>query len=348
MKSLRLSFLAALAVAVAGISAPPTAAQSSERWQMLSTLSRTHDHAKEYIKRFENIKKRSNGRLDIAYVPYGETPHKSTDALRIVRDGLAEMSIWYPAYSSATYPLLGAPGLPFLDPNRPDTAGAQSGADRVWASAAMVAELKRVHGLFNVIESSSGYVEPMNFYMQKPINTPADFKGQRVRIFGPELADLVNALGAVPINLPAPEVYGALQRKIMDGVITSSGGITGLKWGEQLSSGYVVNMAMIRETVITSMDKVDKLPADLRQIFIEEMAAAGKAMRESLVVSDKANHDEMIKTMKFTVNTISPQDYAAIRALSQKEVWPEWVRRTGTGADDLLKDILRTVEGRSS
>ena len=56
----------------------------------------------------------------------------------------------------------------------------------------------------------------------------------------------------------------------------------------------------------------------------------------------------MIETMKITVNTITQPDYAAMRALSQKEVWPEWVKRTGAGADDLLKDILRTVEGRAS
>lgn len=348
MHIVRISLAAAVAATLGILAAGPAAAQTTERWQMLSTLTRTHDHGKEYILRFENIKKRTNGRLDIAFVPYGETPHKSPDALRIVRDGLAEMSMWYPAYSSATYPLLGAPGLPFLDPNRPDTASAQGSADRVWASGAMAAELKRVHGLFNVIESSSGYVEPMNFYMQKPITGLADFKGQRVRIFGPELGDLVKALGGSPINIAAPEVYGALQRKIMDGVITSSGGITGLKWGEQLSSGYVTNMAMIRETVISNKDKVDKLPADVRAIFIEEMAAAGKAMRAGLVVSDKANHEQMAKDMKITVNTISLPDYAAMRALSQKEVWPEWVKRTGVGAEDLLKDILRTVEGRSS
>jgi len=348
MHAVRISIIAAVGITLGGLATQPVAAQSSEKWQMLSTLTRTHDHGKEYVLRFENIKKRTNGRLEIAFVPYGETPHKSPDALRIVRDGLAEMSMWYPAYSSATYPLLGAPGLPFLDPNRPDTATAQGGADRVWASKAMAAELARIHGLFNVVESSSGYVEPMNFYMQKVINGPADFKGQRVRIFGPELGDLVKALGGSPINIAAPEVYGALQRKIMDGVITSSGGITGLKWGEQLSSGYVVNMAMIRETVITNKAKIDKLPADVRAIFIEEMAAAGKAMRDSLVVSDKANHEQMAKDMKITVTTISQQDYGAMRALSQKEVWPEWVKRTGTGADDLLKDILRTVEGRSS
>ncbi len=348
MKTIQISVVAALAVTMATVAALPAAAQSAGQWQMLSTLTRTHDHAKEYILRFDNIKKRTNGRLEITLVPYGETPHKSTDALRIVRDGLAEMSIWYPAYSSATYPLLGAPGLPFLDPNRPDSAGAQAGADRAWASPAMTAELKRVHGLFTVMEVSSSYVEPMNFYMQKPITSPADFKGQRVRIFGPELADLVKALGGTPVNIAAPEVYSSLQRKIMDGVITSSGGITGLKWGEQLSSAYVVNMAMIRETVVINNEKVNKLPADIRSVFIEEMAAAGKAMREGLVVSDRANYEQMVKDMKFAVNPISPQDYAAMRALSQKEVWPEWVNRTGVGAEQLLKDILRTVEGRSS
>jgi hypothetical protein len=78
------------------------------------------------------------------------------------------------------------------------------------------------------------------------------------------------------------------------------------------------------------------------------MAAAGRAMREGLVVSDKANHEQMAKDLKITVGTISPADYTGMRALSQKEVWPEWVKRTGVGAEDLLRDILRTIEGRSS
>ena len=225
MHTVRISIFAAVGITLGGLAAQPVAAQSSEKWQMLSTLTRTHDHGKEYILRFDNIKKRTNGRLEIAFVPYGETPHKSPDALRIVRDGLAEMSMWYPAYSSATYPLLGAPGLPFLDPNRPDTASAQGGADRVWASKAMAAELARIHGLFNVVESSSGYVEPMNFYMQKVINGPEMHRWHHARdeeICGKNFATVFSvfdrAFGTfycpgpcnVPLGIEAPMAPGAL------------------------------------------------------------------------------------------------------------------------------------------
>jgi len=46
-----------------------------------------------------------------------------------------------------------------------------------------------------------------------------DFKGQKVRVAGGELVELVRALGAKPVFIPPPEVYTGLQRGTIDAAI---------------------------------------------------------------------------------------------------------------------------------
>lgn len=66
-----------------------------------------------------------------------------------------------------------------------------------------------------------GWFEPgsRNFYNSKrPIRTPADLKGLKIRVQESELMmGLVSAFGAVPTPMPYGEVYSALQTGVIDG-----------------------------------------------------------------------------------------------------------------------------------
>lgn len=55
----------------------------------------------------------------------------------------------------------------------------------------------------------------------KPATSLADFKGRKIRVPSTGAADLVTAIGASPVAIPMPEVYTALERGVVDGVLTS-------------------------------------------------------------------------------------------------------------------------------
>ena len=52
----------------------------------------------------------------------------------------------------------------------------------------------------------------------KPINTPDDLKGQRIRTIGQEVCtESLAAMGATPISMSWGEVYNGIQSKALDG-----------------------------------------------------------------------------------------------------------------------------------
>lgn len=57
-----------------------------------------------------------------------------------------------------------------------------------------------------------------NLYTKKPIKTPADLKGQKIRMMGnPLFVDTMNAMGGNGISMGHGEVFSALQTGVVDG-----------------------------------------------------------------------------------------------------------------------------------
>ena len=58
-----------------------------------------------------------------------------------------------------------------------------------------------------------------HLWTAKPVRTPADLKGNRMRTIGsPVWLETVTAMGAVPTPMPYAEVYSALEQKVIDSV----------------------------------------------------------------------------------------------------------------------------------
>ena len=64
-----------------------------------------------------------------------------------------------------------------------------------------------------------------------------------MRSFGGSLNDLISAVGAQPVGLPFGEVYGALERGVVDCAITGTGSGNSAKWFEVATTMYVLPVA---------------------------------------------------------------------------------------------------------
>ncbi|MGF1749617.1 TRAP transporter substrate-binding protein [Vibrio cionasavignyae] len=57
-----------------------------------------------------------------------------------------------------------------------------------------------------------------SFYTSKPIRTPEDLKGMKIRVQSSALSiDTIKALGGTPVPLPYGELYSAMQQGVVDG-----------------------------------------------------------------------------------------------------------------------------------
>jgi len=320
-------------------------AQESFNWRYYSVIPNTHDFATHVLESFERIEERSEGRLKIRFVSYGETPYKATDALNVLKQGQVEMTEWLPSYSAGTYPVLATPELPFLLPKMTLPEDAQEAIDAAWAAPRMASELERV------VKENGGemlahyYYEPMNFWFTTPVTSKAEFESKRVRVFSPELGELVTAVGGSSVSLAQPEVYSALQRNSLDGVITGVGNLGGGgQWKEVLKSGFIANPMFVSTSVLVNADALAELPDDLKAILIEEMKQLDQTQTAFMPESDRTKKEELRAGSDFVLTDASPEDYAALREIASTRVWPAWKGRVGEEVGKVLEEILGQLE----
>ncbi len=130
-----------------------------------------------------------------------------------------------------------------------------------------------------------------SLYTKKPVRTPADLKGLKVRMMGnPLFVDTMNALGGNGIAMGYGEVYSALQTGVIDGaennppsMLTSNHYSTGAKYYAQ------TNHLIIPELLVMSKVTWDKLtPAEQalakkfgREAQMEQRVLWDKSVTES-------------------------------------------------------------------
>lgn len=116
---------------------------------------------------------------------------------------------------------------------------------------------------------NSTYEETFHLYTNKGVKSPADFAGQKVRVF-PAFIPLIKGLKAVPINLPMGDIYTAMERGAVDGfVMTHFGFVTDFSWHEVTK--YVIDYDLYRGTafILANPKKWNKLPPEVRKEIVE-------------------------------------------------------------------------------
>ncbi len=158
------------------------------------------------------------------------------------------------------------------------------------------AELKKKAGL--VMLASNWYQGPRYLLTQKPIKSPADLKGVRMRTIGaPVWIDTIKAMGATPTPMAWGEVYSALQLGSIDAAEAQPTAITGAKLYEvvkdvtktghiQLVTALVVsakawdeispkNQKIVRDLAVKDGRYASALTIKLGKVAMKKVAASG-------------------------------------------------------------------------
>ena len=117
-----------------------------------------------------------------------------------------------------------------------------------------------------------------SMYTKNPVKTPADLKGQKIRVMGnPLFVETMNAMGGNAISMGHPEVFSALQTGVVDGaennpptLFTSNQYTAGIKYYTQ------THHLIIPEIFVMSKVTWDKMTPD-------EQALVKKFAREALL-----------------------------------------------------------------
>ncbi len=109
-----------------------------------------------------------------------------------------------------------------------------------------------------------------NFYATKPINTPDDLKGLKIRVQqSPASVQMMEAFGAAASPMSFGEVYTAIQQGVIDGAENNELALTNNKHGE-VAKYFSYNMhQMVPDMLIGNLKFLNSLSDEEREIFEE-------------------------------------------------------------------------------
>jgi C4-dicarboxylate-binding protein DctP len=314
MKKIWLPLLAALSLACSAVSA-----QTGPIIIKFSHVVATDTPKGKAAERFKQLaEERTNGRVKVEVYP-NSTLYKDKEELEALQLGAVQML----APSLAKFGPLGVKefevfDLPYIFPDKAVLQRVEDGP--VGAGLFAKLESKGFKGLafwdngFKVMSAN------------KPLHTPADFRGLKMRIQSSKVLDAqFRALGANPQVMAFSDVYQALQTGVVDGTENPPSNLYTQRMNEVQKYVTVSNHGYLGYAVIVNKKFWDGLPADIRTTL---EGAMKDATRYGNAIAQQENDDALTKvkaTGKTEVYYLTDAEKAQWRAALipvQKEMAP--------------------------
>lgn len=310
----------------------PQASTAAEKWDLyvynaVSTVAAVKGMATV----IEQIEKETGGDLAIRLHLGGSLPINTTTITQAVGDDVVQMGD--DGYFLGNIPIGGVLRLPMLIRNQ---------AEYQKAAAIMDPYLEKAFEKKGLLVLGQ-YLYPYQVgFSSKKLTSLADVKGQKIRVTSPEQGEFIKRLGGIPVTIGAPEVPSALDRSVVDGVLTANTG-GGNVWKDLLKYNYRIGINYFNSVVIVNKDRFAKLSPDtqakVRKIVTANMPLITKAMEdEEEALSQKFAEGGM------TVTKEDPQDIETGTKLIAP-FWDEWAKTKGPDAVTALKQV-RAALGR--
>ena len=276
--------IAAALAAGACSPAKPSAPAGVYRLVYASPYSPTHPFSQSDIAWMKWVEEKSDGRIDI--IPAWNASRLSSEQSMVeLRHGVADIGLITPIYARG--------GAHLLKTQSGFYGGVVSmdGQVRIYKCLAaefpeIAEELKGLHVL-----AVQGGPLPGIVTRDRKVASLNDVKGMRLRAPA-ELLPLLRRFGADPVEMPMSEVYSALAKGVIDGVVASPDTFKSLHLAEVAKNyaGLVVSRGAYPARAIS--DRAwDRLPADLQALLIQSGPVWEAALEHNVMGSVTSGED---------------------------------------------------------
>jgi len=175
----------------------------------------------------------------------------------------------------------------------------------------------------------------------KPLHTPADFKGQKMRIQSSKVLDAqMRALGANPQVLAFSEVYQALQTGVVDGTENPPSNMYTQKMHEVQKHVTVSNHGYLGYAVIVNKKFWEGLPSTIRKQL--EAAMKDATLYEKAIA--QVDNDRSLEAIRKAGKTVIYTPTAAEQAEFRRVLGPVQQQMESRIGKDLLLSINRAAK----
>lgn len=299
----------------------------------------THPFSKADITWMKHVERASGGR--IAIKPYWSGALLSSDmSMMEIRHGLADIGLITPIYTRGGVHMLRAQsgfygGVKTIE----DQVAIYDCLDRRFPAFAN--ELTGLHVL-----AAQGGNFPGVLTRSRPVHSLADLKGLRLRAQS-EAIDVLRALGADPVNMPMGEVYSALAKGVIDGVVAPADTIKSLHFSEVAHHFTALRFSRGAYPARAMSDRAwQRLPADLQAMLGASRKVWEAALAEEVL---KAEHAGIAFASGHGVEMIAfpPAEQARLDSLYNRYALDQARRLASVGLDGppVFHEAQRLIAG---
>ena len=240
------------------------------------------------IVHFKNeVEKLSNGEIKVELYDSAQL-YKGSEVPQAVSSGAIDMGLVLIDEYAGTLPATGLFSVAFLFPSYEVLAKA---ADLESPIRKEIDELIRGTGTRVLWWQDYGPVQLVT-KGQKPVASPSDMKGKKVRVLGKPSGDFINAVGGIPVKIGGSEQFIAYQRGTVDIGMTGTTAIQSRKIYEVMDSVTITNHAQTEFLVVINDRLWDSLSGQEREWISQAAQSAERTIRA-------ATKDENLESEKF-------------------------------------------------
>src|ERR1700681_2620044 len=328
---MRKFILAGIAAAI--FIAPATAmAQSPIIIKFSHVVANDTPKGKGALKLKELAEKYTDGKVKVEVYP-NSSLYKDKEEIEALQLGSVQML----APSTAKFAPLGAKefealDLPWLFKDEETYAKAMKGPVGKWLFQKL--ESKGISGL--AYWDNGCHMTSAN----RPLLTPADFQGLKVRISGSKIADrYFRDVGSIPQIMAFSEVYQALQTGVVDGCENTPSNYQTQKFDEVQKDITVSYHAHLQYAVIVNSKFWNGLPPDIRKALDKAMAEATDYTNSIAVKENEEALADIKKSGRTTLHYLTDDQRKAWQAAMRPTY--AWAKgRVGQEVLDLIAKEL--------
>jgi len=323
MKQLKdcMMFVAAAVMIASGIAQAAPTVVTLKVAHFMPTSSNTHQNL--ILPWCDKINKESGGKLKCQIYPsmqLGGTPAQLFDQMR---DGVADIVWTAPTYQAGRFSKTEVFELPFM------VKKAETGSQALWDYIQKNAldEYKGAKLIFTHMHDGA----PLHFG-KKSVKTLEELKGLKIRAPTRLSSRALTALGAVPVQMPAPAVPEAVSKNVVDGASLPWEAMTGLKMQEICKSHTETGAghATISNTFLVfamNQARYNSLPPELKKVIDQNSGREASKWAGKLWDSFQPPARKIAQDRHNTFNVLSDAEYR------------RWVKATESVDDEWIKEV---------
>jgi tripartite ATP-independent transporter DctP family solute receptor len=281
----------------------------------------------------EHVEKATNGSIKVEIYPAGQFG-KDQPTMEGLKLGSLELAVAHDGAIATVHKPIGVLGIPFLFDSH---AQAWRVYDSAWLKGFSDDMVKKT-GIRMLSVADNGVRHFTNSL--RPIQTPADMKGMKIRIQpSPVFKTMVESLGASPSAIPWGELPTALQQKVVDG---QENGVTNIlaaslyqhqKFATLDGHVYSIHAYMVNDRFYSGLSATERKAVD-------EGVAKATAIHRKMTADQDNNAKAILEKNGMQVYVPTAAQIGEFRKLAQPPVrqWAE--AEIGKNyVDDLFKAI---------